>query len=626
MSIRTLSYRFLVCSVLLSALQVCCGQTSPQGSATPNQSPTPPQAASQTGSTPGSTTASTSAATSPTANPSPTPCPLSASETGLIACPATLTFEAIVGETSAAQRVVLTNKSTATLNLNYSVAPGDFKADGDCRQLIVNASCAISITFTPAHAEDTKGSLTINFSPADATNPAKVLLLDGTGLQHCKTFDFSWNYGVILLFVVAGLYFLGLLLVRWHMLVQPDWTELVARIRSVRSWVEAEAPPLSPDRVERVRQITQLLDSAALPFNSRKIRVPSPNAGLLPWTTRLFNALFWSRGIEVASWNCIHTAEQQLVALLPEPRVRAWMEEAEAKLRQFKTDEADAIANQIHTVLQPGAKSTFEDRKALLIEALILIHKRTDDEYEQAELWHRKMLWLVSCALLFILAIGVTFQNAVLMLAGAVGGLLSRLMQNLKAAQSSGSDDYGATWGALFLSPLTGALASWGGILLMILAAKLKILGAALEFDWCNPYQPVTLAVALLLGFTERLFDDLATQVTPKLLPSPSSPKGVPTISSIDPSTVIAGQPDKVVVRGANFQSGIAANLTDNDGQPVAATAEYRDATTLNVTFTAPPPPPGIDHYSSTLTVTNPDKQIATFQFKVIPSQKDRVD
>lgn len=619
MSIRTLSYRFLLCSLLLSALQVCCGQTSPQGSATANQSPTPPQAASQTGAAPTSTTASTSATTSPAATPSPTPCPSSASEAGLIVCPATLAFEAIVGETSAAQRVVLTNKSTATLNLNYSAAPGDFKADGDCRQLIVNASCAISITFTPAHTESTKGSLTINFGPADATNPAKVLLLDGTGLQHCKTFDFSWNYGVILLFVIAGLYFLGLLLVRWHMLVQPDWAELVARIRSVRSWVEAEASqqqPLTPGQAERVEQIRRLLEFAALPFNSRKIRYPSPDAGLLPRTAWFFNGLFWSRGIEVASWNCIHTAEQQLVALLPEPRVRAWMEEAEAKLRQFKTDEADAIANQIHTVLQPGAKSTLEDRKALLIEALILIDKRTDDDYELAELWHRKMLWLVSCALLFILAIGVTFQNAVLMLAGAVGGLLSRLMQNLKAAQSSGSDDYGATWGALFLSPLTGALASWGGILLMILAAKLKILGAALEFDWCNPYQPVTLAVALLLGFTERLFDDLATQVAPKLLPSSSSPKDPPTISSIDPSTVKAGQQAKVVVRGANFQSGIAANATDNAGQPVAATVEYKDATTLNVTFT---PPTATDAYKSTLTVTNPDKHSATFQFQVTP-------
>jgi hypothetical protein len=108
------------------------------------------------------------------------------------------------------------------------------------------------------------------------------------------------------------------------------------------------------------------------------------------------------------------------------------------------------------------------------------------------------------------------------MLVGAVGGLLSRLMQNLKAAKVS--NDYGASWGSLFLSPLTGALAAWGGILLMILAAQMQILGKFLSFDWSKPYEPVTLAVALLLGFTERLFDNVVMQIETKLLPTTTEP------------------------------------------------------------------------------------------------------
>jgi hypothetical protein len=43
------------------------------------------------------------------------------------------------------------------------------------------------------------------------------------------------------------------------------------------------------------------------------------------------------------------------------------------------------------------------------------------------------------------------------------------------------ANDYGAPWGVLFLSPPSGALSAWGGILLIILAVKFNILGAALN-------------------------------------------------------------------------------------------------------------------------------------------------
>jgi hypothetical protein len=70
--------------------------------------------------------------------------------------------------------------------------------------------------------------------------------------------------------------------------------------------------------------------------------------------------------------------------------------------------------------------------------------------------------------------------------------------------------DYGASWTTLFLSPLFGALAAWFGVALITLATQpsVNLLGDAFRLvEWNTPTAPATLAVAFLLGFSERLFD-----------------------------------------------------------------------------------------------------------------------
>jgi hypothetical protein len=89
--------------------------------------------------------------------------------------------------------------------------------------------------------------------------------------------------------------------------------------------------------------------------------------------------------------------------------------------------------------------------------------------------------------------------------------LLSRLQRTIEKADVP--NDYGTTWGALFLSPLTGALTAWGGALLIILGVKLSILGAALTLEWNYPYDPTALAIALAFGFSERWFSGILDTV-----------------------------------------------------------------------------------------------------------------
>ena len=90
----------------------------------------------------------------------------------------------------------------------------------------------------------------------------------------------------------------------------------------------------------------------------------------------------------------------------------------------------------------------------MLAEALSLIYDNTDNGFFQLASWHNKVMWLVGRALLFMFGLAVTLGNAVLLLLGAVGVLLSRLTRTTTAADVP--NDYGATWGSLFLSRSPG--------------------------------------------------------------------------------------------------------------------------------------------------------------------------
>ena len=170
----------------------------------------------------------------------------------------------------------------------------------------------------------------------------------------------------------------------------------------------------------------------------------------------------------------------------------------------------------IESALSDPVPETLGRWQALLAEALVLIDGDVDDRFYQTTGWHNKLIWLVGCGLLLLVGLGLVFENGVLLLVGAVGGLLSRLQRTIEKADVP--TDYGATWGALFLSPLTGALTAWGGILLIVLGVNLNIFGTALNLLWNDPYNPTTLALALAFGFSERWFSGLIDTVQSKVV------------------------------------------------------------------------------------------------------------
>ena len=706
---------------------------------------------------------------------------------------------------------------------------------------------------------------------------------------------------------LAGIYFLSLVLVRWHMIAKPARAEIVAEIRSISARVNTESArlPESREKQAQLREINRLLDVALYPFQHphffklaasgtnerpgwwarvlnallRRPAAPESNEGdhrqsqeeipLYPWwRTRVFNALFWTRGSELAGWRLVHEAERQLVELLPLQPVWARLEIAEQELRALNLPVALALADRVHeslasgqaevlererallqqlqshlkplsvpeaarqawladlqlraaksfqelgewisnntnaaadvlkgkekleefrklvkgrqelatevttlekllddpvrsktllqevsgffadlvakaqTIEQETTSSTFdvnactgllaslkqlgtratdvsgklkppspelakaflvlldlckvrrtlvagirqlttlgvsvslleeilaamqpEDQliqnisqckaasdvgshledvkqlacseslsaalmgriastlaervpeplgrwRALLAEALALIDNDSDDKFSGVTGWHNKLMWLAACALLFLVGLGLVFEGGgVLLLVGAVGGLLSRLQRTIEKADVP--NDYGTTWGALFLSPLTGALTAWGGTLLVILGVKLSILGAALNLDWNNPYDPTALAIALAFGFSERWFSGILDTVESKIAApagSSSTATPAPKITATDPKTATVCKENRLKVLGANFQPGATATVTDSASNPFSASrVDFQGATTIFVTFT----PPGTKGYTTMLTVTNPDKQTTQYKLEV---------
>jgi hypothetical protein len=94
--------------------------------------------------------------------------------------PSPLTFTSqVIGTSSAAQNVTLSNTGTATLNISGISVVGDFSESNDCGlQVSATGSCQIAVVFTPSATGTRTGALTI---VDDASGSPQTVSLTGTG-------------------------------------------------------------------------------------------------------------------------------------------------------------------------------------------------------------------------------------------------------------------------------------------------------------------------------------------------------------------------------------------------------------------------------------------------------------
>jgi hypothetical protein len=94
--------------------------------------------------------------------------------------PSSLSFPGtVVGGTSSAQTVTVTNSGTATATVSGVSASGDFTQTNNCGSIAAGASCAVTVTFRPTTSGTRTGAVTIT---SNANNNPTTIALTGSGI------------------------------------------------------------------------------------------------------------------------------------------------------------------------------------------------------------------------------------------------------------------------------------------------------------------------------------------------------------------------------------------------------------------------------------------------------------
>jgi hypothetical protein len=424
-----------------------------------------------------------------------------------------------IGTKSGPLEITVTNPTSSSIKFVLTVDKSDYQFSGCENAVDKGASCVVQITFSPTCAGDRSSSLQIAYLDGTSGSGSKNLpvKLKGTGTQELlgELCSASTIVEVAIMLTLCLLYWLATVMIRWNRIARPTREMLKAEIASLQTEIELLAAKSATDPSKLKLLLTKagdLIDVSS--DDANKVSGSRSETKIKP-RGQFLNFLFWSRGQEMTGWGYVHEVEIQMSGFLPDPTVTARLETAEQQLRITNDAPSLALANSIHQGLT-SADTTLERKRALLAEALSANYEREDNTFADLVSWQNKTAWLVACGLaLMIVLSAVIPHHSILFVIGSAGGLLSRLSRSLN--RKDVPTDYGASWTTLFLSPVAGGLGAWAGILISTLAVQLHVLGSVFEANWLEPScRPMTLAIALVFGFSERLLDGVLDKLVDK--------------------------------------------------------------------------------------------------------------
>jgi len=238
-------------------------------------------------------------------------------------------------------------------------------------------------------------------------------------------------------------------------------------------------------------------------------------------TTALQDHWFWTRGLELAGWHMLLDAQPKNAYLMPSEEVESRLRSSAESIRLLGKAGA-SIAERSRDVLgMPQPRES--ELRALLFETLRLESEEEKEEYIRLLTWHNKVLFLLIISRgLIVGAAGLGWAR--LLVFGAIGGLVSRLIRGLEGENGTAPSHYSCYWTSFFVSPVMGALAGWLAVLLVTFLVDIKVLGNQLDprqlpqpFEYLGsmPLDVVKAgAIAFLGGFSERLLPHLAVSST----------------------------------------------------------------------------------------------------------------
>ena len=224
----------------------------------------------------------------------------------------------------------------------------------------------------------------------------------------------------------------------------------------------------------------------------------------------------WNGSRQIAQWVTMHEAERLALPALGHEQLVARLERARGQLAELPQPRREAWDYVICTLLarkdEPDRKRLDRDYRAYLDELLGEIYEASNGNAVQLSGLYNRATWIILVSLL-PLAVLAGFGFGMLLVAGAIGGLISRMHRLVFSTRIPVT--YGSSWGPLFCAPVLGALAAWAGLVLISLlqtAGVLKL--AALQTSLADLRAPsaAVLGVAILLGASERFLLRLEKQ------------------------------------------------------------------------------------------------------------------
>jgi hypothetical protein len=331
---------------------------------------------------------------------------------------------------------------------------------------------------------------------------------------------------------IIGGYWAVLIVTRWMFIARPNRRFTLARIDDAQFFLEREDAPQS--LLDEARSIAtgdfMLGEPVWLRYRRGRDNPDERDAvrTLKRVVERLSAPLIWNGSRDLVAWSLVHRVEADAAARLTGPALVARLMKAQSQLDDLPERKRIYWSRVLYDLLAGCPHGQLKDERmaqAILHQLLTELYDARDTKFTNLATQQNKVTWLVFTGLAIMAALVSKGYQDILM-AGAVGGVLSRLQREFSEREVP--SDYGLSWSVLFLSPVSGALSAWAGVLLMQALQKLHVidLSALLPANVDLTHPPgAILGVAIVFGISERLLDRLVRQATDEIAARPSKEK-----------------------------------------------------------------------------------------------------
>ncbi|WP_345971911.1 hypothetical protein [Sulfurimonas diazotrophicus] len=289
------------------------------------------------------------------------------------------------------------------------------------------------------------------------------------------------------------LFFIGMLVFRYRAIISPSMMRLESELQSLRA--QALAYPDTPSQSKLVAEQKSILEMI-------EQKVVGLNA---------LDKCFISSGRIISGWRMLHNAKNIIIDDIGD--INEELEVTRLRLAELDSAEAKSLAKRIELNLKKE-EATEKSRKQLLVEGRRVYYSYRDDYFEMLADWQNKTMWLTYITLLFIAMLLWVEQNALLLVAGGIGGLLSKLRSVIQKPDIP--NDYGFSWSTLFLTPMVGVLTGWAGLYLVIVFVEVDIFGTLFKEILSGSQgcpSAALMIIALVFGYSAGLFEKMITKV-----------------------------------------------------------------------------------------------------------------